>query len=198
MDIARTYHPLAVEYSGLVIPPEEFGGRASVGQEFEVKDKPWLKGAYTEDHHLRVQCAVFETPAFATYAKAADGAVSFIQTRKNQGEDIVTVAGLRNTDEGMVNRFWGGNNIRQDMRPEFVRKVGLDRIEIYQLCDVVIDRDVEHLEPLIGSGKTLIRLLPGGKDYGVHADYPATPKGIIEARGWRAVAGHLAVEPLAA
>gem|GEM_PF-6528959 len=199
IDPARAYHPLAQEYSGLEIPPEEFGGRASVGQAFKVAGKPWLKDTYTEETHQRVRQTVFETQAFTKYVKAAHGAVSFIQTRKNEGDDLIIVAGLKNTDERLVDKFWSGNNIRKDLKPNYVRDCGLKRQEIYELCNVVIDRDLEHLLPLVGSGKTLIRLLPGPRDFGNGLEYARSGTGIVDVRGWPAVAEYLAgIEALAA
>lgn len=198
IDVPRTYHPVACEKSGLAIPPEVFGGRESVGQKFKVKDRPWEKREYTPEHHEQVQQIVFETDAFERLAKPAFGAVSFVQTKKGKGDDVVLVTGLRNTPEPYVTRFLKGNNVRQDIRPDFARNAGLSRLEMYELCDVIIDRDPEHLAPFVGSGKTLIRLLPSMRDFGRDMPWSPSGRGINDVRGWPGAEAFLAEQQMAA
>lgn len=198
VDLPAAQRALAIEYGGLEIPPEQFGGKATVGQRFKLKDKPWLEGTYDISLHEKVNTNLLETDQFNKRCKCVLGAVTTVQVLCSLGHEIIVVSGFKTTPEPFVTNFWRGNNLPQHIKREFVRGTGKTKQDIYETCDVVIERDLKHLVPLSDTSLTLLRLLPGTRDVGSEVIWPQAGTNVADVRGWRAMRTQLERLELAA
>ncbi|HYE22869.1 MAG TPA: hypothetical protein VEA92_00210 [Candidatus Paceibacterota bacterium] len=203
IQVDRALHAYACERGGMLIPPGQFGGKASIGHTY-----PGANGGrgreYTAELYEESKCELFENGKLFQYARQpVPGAVNMVQMLKANGHDVVPVVNFRATSEPYVLSWWRQNNFPKDIRLEFVRNSGRTVLSHLEECDVVVDTKVSHLYQLRGrKGVLLVFLLPEPGGIGCDVIKPAPARKIEIVRGWPqarpVIMGHLAAAAIAA